>query len=558
MKNWLKNGWRVLARRQTSILSAAAVIGAAWGVSAVLGILRYRLLYGQFLVCCAAELDAYNAAFRLPDLVFQLVVIGALSAAFIPVFSKKLGEDEKEANAVASSFLTLLLTVFLGLAAVIFILARPLSELIARGFSERQIEMMVEFTRWLLLAQMFFLVSNFFTGVIQSHQRFLVPALSPAVYNLGIILGILFLAPAWGMEGVVWGAVLGAGLHLIIQLPLAFRLGFRWRWRWDWRRAEVREIVRLMLPRTAGLAVGQIEATIVVVFATALSAGSLSLFYLARSLANLPVNVLGVTVGQAALPMLSQVAGRERGEFNRLVWGAVLQVLFLVLPVTALLVVLRVPLVRIAFGTRNFPWQATLATGRTLALLSGMIVAGAVAQILTRSFYALGNTKLPLYLGVVAVAVDVGLSYWLVFSWGWGILGLAVALSVAALVQVVSLAVVLRRVTGEWGGGEWLMSAAKMGVATLVMAGVLWSVMRVLDRYVLNTAYVLPLIALTVVAGAVGGGMYLGLSYLLRIEQLSGVVGLIRRVGKWREVWEEAEEMIEPTPSATAESGGQL
>lgn len=557
MKEWLRNGWVMLSGKQTSIMSAAFVIGVAWGISALLGILRYRLIYARFLACCALDLDAYNAAFRLPDLVFQLVVMGALSAAFIPVFSRKLGVDREEAGKMASKFLTLLLLAFAVVAVAIYVLARPLSQLMASSFLPGQIDLMVKFTRWLLLAQMFFLVSNFLTGVIQSNQRFLLPALSPVVYNLGIIIGVIVLTPFWGMMGVVWGVLLGAFLHLFVQLPLVWKLGFRFTPNWDLYDKEVRKIFRLMLPRTAALAVGQVEATAVVVFGSALSAGSLSLFYLAQSLANLPINILGVTIGQAALPVLSQVAGRDEKEFSRLVLDAILQVFYLVLPAVVLLVVLRVPLVRIAFGAKSFPWEATLVTGRTLALLGGLVVAGAVIQILTRSYYALHDTRTPFYIGGVAVAISVVTAYLLVMEAGWGVLGLAVAMSLASVVQALALWIILRRKLKEENLGGWYWSLGKMGFAAAIMAGVGWGAMRLLDQYFLDTTRVLPLVGLTVVAVVMGGGIYLGLSWILGIRQLWGLVGLLRKAGKWRDVLGATGEMIEPTSAGGPDTRGQ-
>ena len=534
MKDWIKNGWFVISGKQTSILSAAFVIGGAWGVSAVLGIIRYRLIYAKFLSCCAGELDAYNAAFRLPDLVFQLVVTGALSAAFIPVFSQKLAENEEKANRLASGFLTILVTLFFGLAILLIIFARPLSLTMAGGFLPYQIDLMTRFTRWLLLAQLMFLVSNFLTGIIQSHQRFLVPALSPVAYNLGIILGVWLLSPVWGIGGAVAGVIIGAGMHLAIQVPLVVRLGFKFLPSWDWRDSEVRRIFKLMLPRTAALAVSQIEATAVVIFAAALSAGSLSLFYLAQTLANLPVNIFGVTLGQAALPALSQVGERKREEFSELVVGSVLQVLFLALPATALLVVLRVPVVRLAFGAKTFPWAATLLTGRTLALFAGWVIGGAMVQILARSFYALHDTKTPFYWGAGAVIVNVVLGF-IFISAGWGILGLAVAFSVSALVHAGGLGWSLRKWLAREQTVSGYRSFGKMLLSSLVMAAVLWVVMRVLDRYVLDTTRVWPLVGLTAAALGMGGGIYIGLCWFLRVNQLWSFVSLLTRFGKWKE-----------------------
>ncbi len=255
-----RNGKMLLFRKQTNIVSAAAVIGLLYGVSMVLGIFRDRLLVARFYSCCRQDLDVYWAAFRLPDTIFQLLVIGALSAAFIPVFSEYLLKRKEEAYHLASSLINLLLVIFLILVAVVFIFTRPLSELITGSFSVSQIDLMVSLTRIMLLAQVFFLLSNFLTGIIQSHQRFLVPALSPAIYNLGIILGIVFLSPSLGIYAPTWGVVFGAFLHFLVQVPLVLRIGLRYKLAFDLSHPGVREVGRLMVPRTLALAIAQIEA----------------------------------------------------------------------------------------------------------------------------------------------------------------------------------------------------------------------------------------------------------------------------------------------------------
>ena len=226
IKAILKNGSRLLSRRQSSIFSAATILAATFSVSAILGILRDRLLYARFYACCASQLDAYNGAFRIPDIIFRLLVTGALSAAFIPVFSEQLARNKKEAYRTASSVINILFLVLLVLVALVIIFSYPLSALITSGFTQEQVVLMSQLTRVMVFAQLFFLLSNFLTGVLQSYQRFLLPALAPVAYNLGIIFGIQVLAPYWGIFGPALGVVIGAGLHFFIQLPLVLALGF--------------------------------------------------------------------------------------------------------------------------------------------------------------------------------------------------------------------------------------------------------------------------------------------------------------------------------------------
>ncbi|HUV42506.1 MAG TPA: lipid II flippase MurJ, partial [Patescibacteria group bacterium] len=296
VNNLFKNGKLILLRRQSNILSAAFVIMVTVFASRILGLVRDRLLAGAFFGGNEWLLDTYFAAFRIPDMIFQLLVLGALSAAFIPVFSEYLTKNEKEAYQISSSVINIVLLFFIIIAALTFIYADQLCRLIAPTFSPERINLMVDLTRIMLLAQLFFCFSNFLTGVIQSHQRFLVPALSPVVYNLGIIFGIVFLVPIWGIYGPTIGVVIGAVLHLLVQLPLAIRLGFVYQFRaWHFTHPGVKEIARLMLPRTLALGINQIEATVAVFIATSLAVGSLSIFYFAQHLMNVPVGLFGST-----------------------------------------------------------------------------------------------------------------------------------------------------------------------------------------------------------------------------------------------------------------------
>lgn len=548
VRNLLKNGTILFLRRQKNILSAAAAITFAYSASMVLGIIRDRLLVGRFYACCREDLDVYWAAFRLPDVIFQLLVIGALSAAFIPVFSEYLEKNKEEANHIASSVITLLTLIFFFLALVVFIFAEPLSSLITGAFSLDQIKLMSSLTRIMLLAQFFFLFSNFLTGVIQSHQRFLVPALSPVVYNLGIILGILVLSSAFGIYGPTFGVVLGALLHFLIQLPLAFRLGFSYRPSFDLHHPGVKEVGRLMLPRSLALAMGEIEATVALFLATSLTAGSLTLFYLAQHLMQLPVRLIGIPIGQAALPVLSQKSKKEFEEFKNIFLPSLFQILYLVLPATAILLVLRIPIVRLAFGARGFPWKATILTGQALALFTLAIIAQAAIQLLVRGFYALHDTKTPLYIGIFSVVVNVFLSVYLTFNLSWGILGLATAISLSSFLQAGLLFIFLNKKVLGFEKKEVVVPLIKMGLATFFTAVFLWIPMRVLDRFVFDTTRTINLIILTVIATLIGLLVYLLLSRLLKISQLEAYLSLIRRLGKWREVLEESEEvLVEPS-----------
>lgn len=554
MKNFLRNGRLIFSRKQANILSAATVIMVAVAMSRLLGLFRDRLLAGTFFGGREWQLDVYFAAFRIPDMIFQLLVLGALSAAFIPVFSRYLEKKEGEAYYLSSSVINFLLIFFILLSTLVFIFAEPLVRIIAPAFDPVEMSLMVNLTRIMLLAQLFFCFSNFLTGVIQSHQRFLVPALSPVAYNLGIIFGIVVLSRWLGIYGPTVGVVLGAFLHLIIQLPLALKLGFRYSFVFDWHHPGVRQVARLMLPRTLALAVNQIELTVAVFLATSLAAGSLSIFYFAQHLMNLPIGLFGITIGQAALPTLSRES-REEGfeKFKKTFLSSFNQILYLALPASAILLVLRIPAVRIVFGAASFPWRATLLTSRVLAIFSISIFAQAVIQLLVRGFYALHDTRTPFWIGALAVLTNVSLSFLFIFRLNLGILGLAWATTLASFLQLGLLLIFLNRAIGGFDKKEFFIPPIKMGVATILTAVALWVPMRFLDKFILDTTRTINLVILTIIATLSGMMVYFFLSYVLKIAELKLFVSLVKRLGRWQEVLKSSEELITaPNPQSTS------
>lgn len=547
---FFKNSRQLLARRQNNILSAASILMVAVFFSRLLGLLRDRFLLGVFFGETARQLDIYFAAFRLPDMIFQLLVVGALSAAFIPVFTQYVLKDKRQAWHVASTVITLGFTLFIILALILVVFAQPLSRLIAPSFSLQELTLMVNLTRVLIIAQGSFLVSNFITGILQSHRHFIIPALSPIVYNLGIIFGILVLSPILGIYGPAVGVIIGAFLHLIVQLPLAKTIGFNYRPSFDIFHSGVRRIGRLMLPRTLALAVSQIELTVAVFIATSLSTGSLAIFSVAQHLNALPVGLFGATIGQAALPTLSQqYSTKSLSKFKSLLLSSFNQILYLSLPASMILLILRIPIVRLAFGAKSFPWEATLLTGKVVALFAISVFAQAVIQILVRGFYALANTRTPFFLGVIAVATNVSLSFLLVYKFDLGVLGLALAISLASFLHASLLLIFLSSLVGGFNKSKLFTPFLKMSLATILTGFALWIPLKVLDRYILNTTKTIQLIILAIITISIGLSVYFLLSKLFKIKELDSFVNLLKRIKNFQRLLSQTEKVLEnPIP----------
>jgi putative peptidoglycan lipid II flippase len=553
-KRFWQNGRDFLIRPQSNIFSAALVIALTYGISMLLGILRERILVAKFFACCRGQLDSYYAAFRLPDIIFQLVVIGALSSAFIPIFSDKLSKDRQEAYRLSSSLINLFLFLFLILCLVVYLFTKPLSLFITGSFTPQQIQLMVGMTRVMLLAQVFFLISNFLSAMIQSQQRFLLPSLSAVVYNLGIIISVSLFADRWGIWSAAIGVVFGAFLHLLIQVPLIYKLGYRHLLIFE-KTIALREVIRLMVPRTLALAAGQIEVTFSVFLATSLSAGSLTLYSLAQRLVDLPVRLLGTSVGQAALPTLSaQLAQEKKEDFKKTLNQSLSQLFYFAFPATALFLVLRLQAVRFAYGAKSFPWEATVTTGQTLAMITLSIFSQSAIQLLVRAFYAFHDTLTPFLISLISVFLNVGLSLYLIKNTTLGILGLATAFSATSFINFLLLFLSLNYRKIKFVFSIDYINYLKMFLAASFAGFCSWSFIRVLDKTVFDTSKNLPLLLLTLICGLAGVFIYFFFSLIFKIDELRTVFKIARSFGRWRDTLFSVKEVIEPHSGTTSGS----
>jgi len=525
------NGKKILSRQQTNIFSAAFAIALAMLGSAILGILRDRLLYARFYAAHPGQLDAYNAAFKLPDVLFQLLITGSLSAAFIPTLSQLLDRNPKKANQVTSTVINWLIAIFIVLAVIVFIFAQPFSKLITADIGEKQISLIASLTRLLLIAQFFLLISNLLTGIIHAHQRFILPALSPIVYNLGIIAGIVFFSDYFGIYGPTIGVILGSFLHFIIQVPLIHKLKFSFNpFLFNILDRDIKKIIRLIIPRNLSLIISELEAIIIIYWATFVGKGMLSLFYLAQHLSQLPVRLLGVAVGQAILPAFAHEQNKKGSlALKNLIAKVLLQTTYLILPICSLFLVLRIPLVRLAFGAKEFPWDATLLTGKTLAILTVAIFCQTINEILRRSFYALSDTKTVLKVDSLATFSNLAFMSILVLKSNWGILVLATGISLFSLTRVFLFLFMLEKKIGPIINKKIILNTTKMGTLAIAASLATWGGMRILDKFIFDTSRVVPLIGLTATATLIGISTYALLSYIFKTDEFYQFFNFIKR-----------------------------
>jgi putative peptidoglycan lipid II flippase len=535
--------WSVVTKKQVSVRSAAFVLMSMVAASRVLGLIRDRLLSARFE---PDTLGVYFAAFRLPNLLFELLVMGALTSAFIPIFTKLLSQNkESQAHRMASALINIGVVALFVASLPIILWTREISSFLAPGFTQAEIAQMASFTRFMVVFQVVpLLVGNFFTGILQSYSLFIIPALAPVVYNIGIILGIVILTPILGLWAPVVGVAIGALLFVAIQVPLVLRAGYRHGWVADPKTPGVAEVGRLMGPRTFGLAVSQIDTTVDLMLSSLLGARMVTIFNFAQHLQQLPVGLFGATIAQAALPSLSfQSAKADIVEFKTTVMRSLHQVVFFVLPASMLFIVLRIPAVRLVFGASRFDWEATVLTGMTLSTFSISLAAQSMIHILARGFYALYDTKTPVIAGVVGISVNTLLSILFVVFMKLPIWSLGLSTSVASIINAGVLLVLLDRRVNRFPRAAFILPPLKMLLATLATGFALYVPLKLLDQLVFDTTRTVGLLLLTGVSGTIGIATYMFLSWVLGVGEVKSFLALLARVRK-RVILEPAAEVI--------------
>ena len=458
------------------LVTASLVLTVAALASRLLGWIRLLVIGSQF--GASRELDAYFAAFRIPDAIFQLVVAGALSAALIPVFaSYRARGQEAEAWRLASSVINLVMIALSVLSLIMAILAPLFVPIVAPGFDEETTELTIRLTRIMLISPVLIGMGAVVTGILNSYQQFTVPSLAPLAYNLAIIGAAIFLAPVMGVEGLAIGVAIGSLAHLVIQLPNLIRVGHRYQLRIHLGQPGVRRVAWLMGPRMLGLASGQVNFLVSTVLASGLAEGTVSVYNYAFQLSQLPVGVIGVSVAVALFPTLSRDAALGRlTDIRRQVANAVRVLIFVAAPLTAIMVVLREPLTSVFYQYGLFSEAATERTASTLLFFAIGLVGHIVVHVLTRAFYAMQDTRTPVAWAIVAVGINVPLMIWLVGP--MGVEGLALALSVSSVIEVVGLLWALRRRIDSIEEGAIARSLARSalsgGAAAVVMLAALF------------------------------------------------------------------------------------
>jgi len=493
---------------------AAFLISLSYMLSRVLGLVRDRLLASNFGV--SASTDAYTAAFRIPDLLFTILVSGAFAVSFIPVF---IGYIEKKKAAegwhIASSLLNIFSIATLSLAVIAFILAPYLVKVLAPGFDQQRFELTVNLTRIMLITPFLFSISSVFGAVQQSFNRFTLFALASVFYNIGIIVGIIFfskLFPAQPIYGVAYGVVFGTALQTAVQIFGVIGLGWKYKFSFDFWHPGVIRVIKLMIPRSIDLAIDQFNYIIETAIGSHLTVGSLSSYYYANNLKNVPLGIFGTAIATAVFPSLIRAAkSKDKSKLPRAIVTDMSLVLFFVVPSAAIAIVMRGYIVRLLFGFGD------QATADTLGWLAGSIVATSMFFLVARIFYALEDTLTPLLTSLSSIAINIFFS--IILTKRFGVSGLGMALSIATFYELILLMIILRFKIGDYGYRSITVVASKLVIASLVMSGVMYLlILRVFPLYKADVGF-LHIAPKFIVISLVGVTVFFVLAKILRVAQ---------------------------------------
>lgn len=531
---------KFLNSQTKSISFASLILAISYLASAFLGLLRDHLLAGKF--GAGNELDVYYTAFTVPDFIALILVFGAISAAIVPIFSSYYTKSKEEAWQYVANLINIFFLILIFICVILMLFAPLFISWVAPGFSEEKRETTVLLMRIMFLSPIILGLSNIISGILQFFQRFLVTALAPLMYNLGIILGIVFFVNDFGLAGLAMGVVCGALLHLAIQVPVFVYSGFRYKKLFNIKHPGVLKTLKLMAPRSLGLAAGQFNTIVITAIASTLSAGSVAIFNLANNLSSMLVNTLAVSLSTAIFPSMAHDYSKDnKKSFEKKFSGAFRQIIFLLVPVSILIFSLRAQIVRVILGSGKFSWLDTRLTAACLGVFAAGLCFQGLIFILSKTFYAAHNTKIPATISFITVVFNIFLSWffvWLLSSSGifyqllasWlkigdikniKVVGLVLAFSVTAMVEALLLLYFLYKKIQVFRLEDLASSIIKIGISSAALFFAVTLAKQFLVNFrMVNLQTFVGVLLQGVGSAVVGMAAYLLVSYILKSREL--------------------------------------
>jgi len=524
------------ASKKMPLNIAAALLAGSTLLSSLLGLFRDRQLNGLYLTTYPTGLDAYTVAFTVPDFMFFILVSGALSVTFIPVFNQRLASGNKQsAWELSTSILNLMAIITLTASILIIVFAEPLVRyVVGPGLDESSRALAVSMMRVIAVNPFLFAIATVVASMQQAIGRFTFFALAPTIYNIGIIIGTVFFTSGinifgWqifegGIMGVALGVVLGSILQLLVSSIGLFGMGFDYRFKIYWKNKGFRKVLTMLPARSLDQGIDYVNSIVETNLASRMVAGSVRAYQQASALSYVPINLIGVAISTAAFPKMAERLGEGRPDLFKSELQSVLRVIiWLALPVTTITYFARGYIVSFINNGGN----AVIAS--ILGVLSIAILFRSIYHISARSFYAQQDTKTPLYISFFAISLNVTLAVLFTFVFNMGVYGLAWATAIVSFVEVIILFVMMsRRIKGLFDT-PFIHAVARMMSATGLMAAVtylmvIWFPFNASDLSFLSS---FPKFGLITAVSALVYGLF---SYIFKISEITPVISRLKRI----------------------------
>lgn len=534
-------GQNKFSRLEQTLAQAALLLAFLTLVSRVVGLLRVRIFTSYF---GAGEiLDTYYAAFRIPDFLMGLFIVGTLSVAALPVIAEYFVRKPDRAPHMVANLINITSVCMLVLCGLVALGAPYLVSLIVPGFSAAQQQDVVMLTRLILAAEVLLSIANLTTTALNAAKRFLWAGIGPIFYNVGLIIGVVWLYPVYGLAGLGYGVILGAVLNLVCQIPELYSIGLKWRPVFNLGEPGLRGVLRLYVPRLLTIDLSQVSMLLAAIFGSYLAAGSISVFHLAFDLQAVPVGVFAFAAAVSAFPHLAEQHARANIQgYVSTLSETVFRVLFYMAPIAVLLLLLRAHLVRILYGAGQFSWEDTQATLAVLGVFAFSLIGQSLVPVFSRALLARKQTLTPVLGNVLGVAVSLLVSWWLVG--GYGIVGVVVGYTVGVTLNALLLYGWLRRDLARSPEGLAAVAAAEQRasgwlwnllVAVFALACVSYSTLYLVASRV-DTHTWFGLVVQATSATVLGGVVFLSFAYAAGLTEarvlVSGVSGVGVRCAK--------------------------
>lgn len=529
-----------LAQMRLSVKSAAIVLASSTLVSALLGLFRDRLLNSYYLGTYPTGIDAYTAAFTIPDFMFFILTSGALSVSFIPVFNQRLAAGNKKSAWELSSSLTNLFAIITFITSIlIMVFADPLIRyVVSPGLDESGMVLAINMTRVIAINPFLFSIATVITSIQQAVGRFVFYAFAPAIYNIGIIIGITWFTGGinifglqlfeGGIMGVALGVILGAIMQLIVSLIGLFGLGMDYEFKIYWRNQGFRSILKLLPARSLDQGIDYVNGIVNTNLSSRMGAGAVRSFNQASSLHQMPINLIGVAISTAYFPKLTEDLGNgDKKEFNATFREALRAITWIALPVSVIAFFGRGYVTSFISNIGNNDSNGTIAS--VLGTLCVAIFARSIFHIASRGFYAYQDTRTPFIVSIFAIGLTIALSVWF-YLVGWGVDGLGLAQSLGAVIEIVILLYILQKRSG------WIMfdhafwrAILRMSFATVITGCVAFSMTKFVPLMATDTSLVITIPKFLLISG-VSAVAYLLASYFLNLKEAAPVFRYLKKI----------------------------